>query len=51
VGPAAHVSNTGELHSAKRPNNPYFNGDLDEVALFSGLLPVARAPQEHAAAA
>jgi concanavalin A-like lectin/glucanase superfamily protein len=46
---ATDVSNTGELQIAKGPNNPYFNGDLDEVALFSGLLPVARA-QAHAAA-
>ena len=33
------VSNTGELWIGKGPNNPYFKGDLDEVALYAGLLP------------
>ena len=44
------VSNTGELWIGKGPNNPYFKGDLDEVALYAGLLPVERI-QAHAAAA
>ena len=44
------VSNTAELWIGKGPNNPYFKGDLDEVALYAGLLPVERI-QAHAAAA
>jgi hypothetical protein len=44
------VSNTGELQIGKAPSNPYFNGDIDEVAVYGGLLPLERA-QAHAAAA
>jgi hypothetical protein len=47
---APDISNTGELQIGKAPTNPYFRGDLDEVALYSGLLPIARI-QAHAAAA
>jgi hypothetical protein len=48
IGP--DVSNTGELQIGKAPNNPYFKGDIDEVALYAGLLPTERI-QAHAAAA
>ena len=44
------VSNTGELQIGKGPANPYFKGDIDEVALYAGLLPADRV-QAHAAAA
>jgi hypothetical protein len=44
------VSNTAEVWIGKGPNNPYFKGDLDEVALYAGLLPLERI-QAHAAAA
>jgi hypothetical protein len=44
------VSNTGELQIGKGPANPYFKGDIDEVALYAGLLPAERV-QAHAAAA
>jgi hypothetical protein len=44
------VSNVGEVQIGKAPTNPYFNGDIDEVALYGGLLPLERA-QAHAAAA
>jgi hypothetical protein len=47
---AADVSNTGEIQIGKAPSNPYFRGDLDEVALYAGLLPVPRI-QAHLAAA
>jgi Concanavalin A-like lectin/glucanases superfamily len=47
---AGDVGNTGELKIGKGPTNPYFTGDIDEVALYSGLLPPARA-QAHADAA
>jgi hypothetical protein len=48
IGP--DVSNTGELQIGKAPNNPYFKGDVDEVALYAGLLSAERI-QAHAAAA
>jgi Concanavalin A-like lectin/glucanases superfamily len=47
---AGDVSNTGELQIGKAPSNPYFKGDIDEVAVYSGLLPSSRI-QAHAAAA
>jgi hypothetical protein len=47
---AGDVNNAGELQIGKAPTNPYFNGDIDEVALYAGLLPAVRA-QAHAAAA
>jgi hypothetical protein len=47
---APDVSNTAEIWIGKGPNNPYFKGDLDEVALYGGLLSVERI-QAHAAAA
>jgi hypothetical protein len=47
---APDVSNTGELQIGKGPSNPYFKGDIDEVALYAGLLPAERI-QAHAAAA
>jgi hypothetical protein len=47
---APDVSNTGELQIGKAPNNPYFKGDIDEVALYAGLLSAERI-QAHASAA
>ena len=47
---ATDVSNTGEIQIGKAPTNPYFNGDIDEVALYAGLLPPERA-QAHLDAA
>lgn len=44
------VANTGELQIGKGPSNPYFRGEIDEVAVYAGLLPAERA-QAHAAAA
>ena len=44
------VSNTGELEIGKGTTNPYSKGDVDEVALYAGLLPTERV-QAHAAAA
>ena len=44
------VSNTGEVQIGKAATHPYYKGDLDEVALYAGLLPVARA-QAHRDAA
>jgi hypothetical protein len=44
------VSNTAEVQIGKSPTHNYFKGDLDEVALYSGLPPVDRI-QAHAAAA
>lgn len=43
------VSNSGAVEIAKSPAHPYFHGDLDEIALYSGLLPLARI-QAHIAA-
>lgn len=40
------VSNTGSVEIGKAATHPYFRGDIDEVALYAGLLPVARA-QAH----
>jgi hypothetical protein len=47
---AADVGNAGELQIGKAPANPYFKGDIDEVALYAGLLSTERI-QAHAAAA
>jgi hypothetical protein len=47
---APDVGNTGELQIGKGPANPYFKGDIDEVALYGGLLPAERV-QAHSAAA
>jgi Concanavalin A-like lectin/glucanases superfamily len=47
---AADVGNTGALEIGKSPAHPYFKGDLDEVAVYAGLLPVERIAA-HAAAA
>jgi hypothetical protein len=44
------VSNSGEVHIGKGPTNGYLKGDLDEVALYDGLVPLQRI-QAHAAAA
>jgi hypothetical protein len=44
------VSNTGQVEIGKAATHPYYKGDLDEVALYAGLLPVARA-QAHRDAA
>ena len=43
------VSNTGEVQIGKSATHPYFRGDLDEIALYGGLLPLQRI-QAHLAA-
>ena len=39
---APDVSNTGTIEIGKAPTHNYFKGDLDEVALYRGLVPVPR---------
>jgi hypothetical protein len=50
LGMTPDVGNTGPMEVGKAPSNPYFKGDIDEVALYGGLLPVHRI-QAHADAA
>jgi Concanavalin A-like lectin/glucanases superfamily len=50
LGMTPDVGNTGPMEVGKAPSNPYFKGDIDEVALYGGLLPVHRI-QAHAEAA
>jgi hypothetical protein len=45
------VTNSGQVLIGKGANNPYFKGDIDEVALYSGLLPLERIEAHLAAAA
>ena len=47
---APDVSNTGELLIGKSPANTYFKGDVDEVALYAGLLPATRITAHRTAA-
>ncbi len=47
---AADVSNTGTVEIGKAPTHNYFKGDLDEVALYGGLVPPARIAAHRAAA-
>ncbi len=47
---AADVSNTGTVEIGKAPTHNYFRGDLDEVALYGGLVPVERIAAHRAAA-
>jgi hypothetical protein len=47
---AGNVSNSGEVGIGKAPANNYFKGDIDEVALYDGLVPLQHI-QVHAAAA
>ena len=47
---APDVSNTGTVEIGKAPTHNYFKGDLDEVALYGGLVPVARIAAHRAAA-
>jgi hypothetical protein len=49
IGP--DLSNTGTVEIGKAPTHNYFRGDLDEVALYGGLVPVARIAAHRAAAA
>jgi hypothetical protein len=48
---AGDVSNTATVEIAKSPTWNYFKGDLDEVALYSGLVPAERMAAHRAAAA
>jgi hypothetical protein len=48
IGP--DVSNTGTVELGKAPTHNYFRGDLDEVALYGGLVPPARIAAHRAAA-
>jgi hypothetical protein len=48
IGP--DVSNTGTVEIGKAPTHNYFRGDLDEVALYVGLVPVERIAAHRAAA-
>ncbi len=50
LGMAPDVGNSGPVEVGKAPTNPYFKGDIDEVALYGGLLPVHRITA-HASAA
>lgn len=50
LGMTPDVGNAGPVEVGKAPTNPYFKGDIDEVALYGGLLPVHRI-QAHADAA
>jgi Concanavalin A-like lectin/glucanases superfamily len=50
LGMTPDVGNSGPVEVGKAPSNPYFKGDVDEVALYGGLLPVHRI-QAHADAA
>jgi hypothetical protein len=47
LGMTPDVGNSGPVEVGKAPTNPYFKGDIDEVALYGGLLPVHRI-QAHA---
>lgn len=47
---APDVNNTGSVEIGKAPTHNYFRGDLDEVALYDGLVPVARMNAYRAAA-
>ena len=47
---APEVGNTGTVEIGKAPTHNYFKGDLDEVALYRGLVPVARMDAHRAAA-
>ncbi len=47
---APDVSNTGTVEIGKAPTHNYFKGDLDEVALYRGLVPAARIAAHRAAA-
>ncbi len=42
LGMAPDVGNSGPVEVGKAPANPYFRGDIDEVALYGGLLPPHR---------
>ena len=44
------VSNTGTVEIGKAPTHNYFKGDLDEVALYTGLVPAERMAAHRAAA-
>jgi Concanavalin A-like lectin/glucanases superfamily len=48
---APDVSNTGTIEIGKGPTHNYFKGDLDEVALYRGLVPAERIAAHRAAAA
>jgi Concanavalin A-like lectin/glucanases superfamily len=48
---AADVSNTGTVEIGKAPTHNYFRGDLDEVALYGGLVSPERIAAHRAAAA
>ena len=48
IGP--DVSNTGTVEIGKAPTHNYFKGDLDEVALYTGLVPAERMAAHRAAA-
>jgi hypothetical protein len=46
---APDVSNAGAIEIGKAPTHNYFKGDLDEVALYRGLVPVVRMDAHRAA--
>jgi hypothetical protein len=48
---APDVSNTDTIELGKAPTHNYFKGDLDEVALYRGLVPASRIAAHKAAAA
>lgn len=50
LGMTPDVGNSGPVEVGKAPTNPYFKGDIDEVAVYGGLLPVHRIAA-HASAA
>jgi hypothetical protein len=47
---ASDVGNAGTVEIGKAPTHNYFKGDLDEVALYRGLVPAARMDAHRAAA-
>ena len=47
---AGDVSNAGEFMLGKAPGYPEFKGDLDEVAVYEGLLTPNRVAAHYAAA-
>ena len=47
---AQDVSNTGTIEIGKAPTHNYFRGDLDEVAVYRGLVPTTRMDAHRAAA-
>jgi hypothetical protein len=51
LGIAPDVSNTATVEIGKSPTHNYFKGDLDEVALYSGLVSAERMAAHRAAAA